>query len=313
MSLLSAAGANDDAQGPLTQEEMESFCCGPVLGSGSYGAVHLGILATGRLVAVKYISTQNSTKKALFQVETEVNMLKELSHPNIIRYLGCRTDHDYVLIFMEFAVAGNLTSIIRSFTGLNESVIRYYTYQMLLGLRYLHQKGVVHRDVKGENVLVDGLGVVKLADFGSSKNLLGINDHSRAGCDTLVGSPYWMAPEVIRNEPYGTKADIWSVGCTVVELLNGGVPPWRKEFDNVVSMLYLVGNTDVMLTIPEGSSELCRDFLKKCLERDTTKRPSAEELLKHPWLGLPGEELSTATKGVSNVSSSTEHLLCGCS
>ncbi|RNF25930.1 protein kinase-like protein [Trypanosoma conorhini] len=284
-SLMSAAEAKQDVQDPLTQEEMESFRCGPVLGSGSYGSVHLGILATGRLVAVKYVSIQNSSKRALSQVETEVNMLKELSHPNIIRYLGCRTNHDNVLVFMEFAVAGNLTSVVRSFTGLNESVIRYYTYQMLLGLRYLHQKGVVHRDVKGENILVDGLGVVKLADFGSSKNLLGINDYSRAGCDTLVGSPYWMAPEVIRNEEYGTKADIWSVGCTVVELLNGGTPPWRKEFENVVSMLYLVGNTDVMLTIPEGTSELCRDFLKKCLERDITKRPSAEELLQHPWLG----------------------------
>ncbi|EAN94867.1 protein kinase-like protein, putative [Trypanosoma cruzi] len=284
LSPVTIGDANDSENGPLTQEEMENFSCGPALGSGSYGTVHLGILKSGRLVAVKYLSIQNSVKDALSQVQKEVGVLKKLSHPNIIRYFGCCTDNDYILLFMEFAVAGSLTSIVRNFTGLNESVIQFYTYQMLLGLRYLHQKGVVHRDIKGENILVDGFGAVKLADFGSSKILPGISDRSRAGCETLIGSPFWMAPEVIRNEPYGTKTDIWSVGCTVVEMLNGGTPPWQEEFENVYSLMYYVGTTDSIPKIPEDTSESCRDFLRMCFQRDTTKRPSSDELLQHPWL-----------------------------
>ncbi|EKF37744.1 protein kinase-like protein, putative [Trypanosoma cruzi marinkellei] len=300
LSPVTLGDANASENGPLTQEEMETFSCGPALGSGSYGTVHLGILKCGRLVAVKYLSIQNSVKDALSQVQKEVGLLKELSHPNIIRYFGCCTDNEYILLFMEFALAGSLTSIVRNFSGLNESVIQLYTYQMLLGLRYLHQKGVVHRDIKGENILLDGFGVVKLADFGSSKILPGISDRSRAGCETLIGSPFWMAPEVIRNEPYGTKADIWSVGCTVVEMLNGGTPPWQEEFENVYSLMYYVGTTDSIPKIPEDTSESCRDFLRMCFQRDTTKRPSSDELLQHPWLrdaenhsGLLQEKLPT--------------------
>ncbi|KEG14442.1 protein kinase-like protein [Trypanosoma grayi] len=274
----------DNARSPLTQEEMETFRCGPALGSGSYGSVYLGILQCGRLVAVKYVNAQNSNSEAFAQVQVEMNTLKELSHPNIICYYGCSTADDHVMLFMEFAVAGSLTSIVRNFDGLNESMICLYTYQILLGLRYLHEKGVVHRDIKGENILVDGFGVAKLADFGCSKVLAGISGHSNAGCESLTGSPFWMAPEVIRNEPYGTKADIWSVGCTVVEMLKGGNPPWRDEFDNVYSAMYYVGSTDSIPVIPEGASDMCLDFLKQCFQRDATKRPSADELLKHLWL-----------------------------
>jgi serine/threonine protein kinase len=268
----------------LTVEEMETFSCGPALGKGSYGTVHLGILTNGKLVAVKYVNIVSESPETLASVKAEVNMLRELSHPNIIRYFGAHTIHDTMLVFMEFAVGGSLTSIVRKFTHLTEAVMQLYTYQILRGLLYLHEKGVVHRDIKGENILIDGYGVAKLADFGCSKALANIANSTQVGCGTLVGSPFWMAPEVIRSEAYGTKADIWSVGCTVVEMLNGGEPPWREEFDNVYSAMFYVGSTNDIPQIPEDTSELCRDFLFRCFERDVQKRASADELLQHPWL-----------------------------
>lgn len=281
----------------LTVEEMETFSCGPALGKGSYGTVHLGILTNGKLVAVKYINIVSQSPEALANVKAEVNMLRELSHPNIIRYFGAHTIHDTMLVFMEFAVGGSLTSIVRKFTHLTEAVMQLYTYQILRGLLYLHEKGVVHRDIKGENILIDGYGVAKLADFGCSKALANIANATQVGCGTLVGSPFWMAPEVIRSEAYGTKADIWSVGCTVVEMLNGGEPPWREEFDNVYSAMFYVGSTNDIPQIPEETSELCRDFLFRCFERDVQKRASADELLQHPWLR------SAAAASVSEESS----------
>lgn len=268
----------------LTIEEMETFSCGPALGKGSYGTVHLGILTNGKLVAVKYVNIVSESPETLTSVKAEVNMLRELSHPNIIRYFGAHTIHDTMLVFMEFAVGGSLTSIVRKFTHLTEAVMQLYTYQILRGLLYLHEKGVVHRDIKGENILIDGYGVAKLADFGCSKALANIANATQVGCGTLVGSPFWMAPEVIRSEAYGTKADIWSVGCTVVEMLNGGEPPWREEFDNVYSAMFYVGSTNDIPQIPEETSELCRDFLFRCFERDVQRRASADELLQHPWL-----------------------------
>jgi len=192
-------------------------------------------------------------------------------------------------VFMEFAVGGSLTSLVRKFERLSEPVMCFYTLQILRGLEFLHAKKVVHRDIKGENILIDGHGVAKLADFGCSKALADIANRSQAGCDTLVGSPYWMAPEVIKNEAYGTKADIWSVGCTVVEMLNGGDPPWHNKFDNVYSaMFFIAGTTEIPNNVPDEISENCRHFLARCFERDVSKRATAQELLRHPWLDNVG-------------------------
>lgn len=265
----------------LTDDQMENFCCGPVLGKGSYGTVYMGILPSGKLVAVKYISLVSIREEVLNSVKGEVQMLMELSHPNIIRYYGAHHMDGTLMIFMEFAVGGSLASLVRKFSSFSEPVLQLYTVQILSGLLYLHQKGVIHRDIKGENILVDVDGISKLADFGSSKSLVSSN-HSSVG--TLVGSPFWMAPEVIRNEAYGIKADIWSVGCTVVEMLNGGEPPWKSQFDNAYSAMFYVGSTNDIPVIPEDTSELCRVFLYRCFERDPSKRASAEELLHHEWL-----------------------------
>ncbi|CUG91131.1 protein kinase, putative [Bodo saltans] len=285
----------------LNPDEMDRFHLGPQLGRGSYGTVHMGMLPSGKLVAVKVIQIVRKKKDQLNAVKLEVNMLRSLTHPNIIRYFGCHATQGQMQVFMEFAVGGSLTSLVRKFEKLSEPVMRYYTQQILSGLQFLHTRHVVHRDIKGENILIDGHGVAKLADFGCSKGLADIANKSQNGCGTLVGSPYWMAPEVIKNEAYGTKADIWSVGCTVVEMLNGGHPPWHEKFDNVYSAMFFIASTsEIPSNIPNDVSDLCKDFLARCFERDVTKRASAADLLIHPWL----QDLASSSGGATGSDSS---------
>ena len=282
----------------LTFEQMENFIPGPPLGRGSYGSVFMGMLPDGRLVAVKEVEISRKHKKEqLAQVKKEVNVLRTLEHPNIIRYFGAHATGRTMRVFMEFAVGGSLTSLVRKFESLSEPLAKQYTHQILCGLEYLHAQHVVHRDIKGENILIDGQGVAKLADFGCSKGLSDIANKSREGCASLVGSPYWMAPEVIRNEAYGTKADIWSVGCTVVEVLNGGNPPWHEKFDNIYTAMYFIGTTtDLPSNIPETVSDTYKHFLARCFDRDVSTRASASELLNHPWITESSPTDSSETK-----------------
>lgn len=303
-ALLGDAQQNgEQADWILNPDEMDRFHCGPQLGRGSYGTVHMGMLPSGKLVAVKVIQIVRKKKDQLNAVKLEVNMLRSLNHPNIIRYFGAHATQGTMRVFMEFAVGGSLTSLVRKFEKLSEPVMRYYTHQILSGLQFLHTRHVVHRDIKGENILIDGHGVAKLADFGCSKGLADIANKSQNGCGTLVGSPYWMAPEVIKNEAYGTKADIWSVGCTVVEMLNGGLPPWHEKFDNVYSAMFFIASTkEIPSNIPNDVSDTCRDFLARCFERDVTKRASAADLLIHPWLqDLPASAGSDSSSNNNNT------------
>ena len=277
----------DDITSQLENIKMEDIIHGPHLGSGSYGAVYMGLLPSGKLIAVKELTLAQDCEVSdtLEQVQREVNVLRSLEHPNIIQYYGCRISPQSVYIFMEYATGGSLTSLVRKFAKLTEPVVQQYAQQILCGLEYLHSHNTIHRDIKGENILIDSHGIAKLADFGCSKALTGIASHSQAGCQSLVGSPFWMAPEVIKGGTYGTKADIWSVGCTVVEMLNGGQAPWAETFENVCAAMYFVGTTSgIPSNVPTDISQPCRDFLTCCFDRDVNKRATASQLLHHPWL-----------------------------
>lgn len=303
--------ASADGDLPLTVDLMDSYVRGPTLGSGSYGSVYMGMLSiTGRLVAVKEVRISSRRKDALSQAKKEVEFLQSLSHPNIIQYFGCRNKGGMMYVFMEFATGGSLTSLVRKFGRLQESVVGLFVHQILTGLSYLHTKGIVHRDVKGDNILIDSCGVAKLADFGCSKLLADIANTGEAGCGTLIGSPYWMAPEVIRSEAYGTKADIWSLGCTVVEMLNGGEPAWREKFETAYAAMYFIGHATEQFpsNIPDGVSDGCKDFLSRCFERDVSRRAAAEELLSHPWL----QEAHTSPNGTGTEFSSASVSMDSC-
>ena len=192
---------------------------GRLLGRGAFGSVHLGILQNCTLVAVKIVDLRDEGQASdaeIAKLEKEVNFMRKLQHPNVIKYKACEFNEKRrrIYIFMEYAVGGSLTSLVKACSArLSEAVAAQCIRQMLCGLAFLHENNVVHRDIKGENVLLDSEGCIKLADFGCARDI--------ATCtmsNSFAGTPYWAAPEVFKNG-FNKKADIWSVGCTAVEVL----------------------------------------------------------------------------------------------
>jgi mitogen-activated protein kinase kinase kinase 2 len=169
---------------------------------------------------------------------------------------------------------------LRDIGPLNEILARKYTRQILEGVAYLHDNRIVHRDVKGANILRDSFGNIKLADFGASKRLQTIRS-GRSGLKSVQGTPYWMAPEVIKGEAYTDRADIWSVGATVVEMLQSH-PPWY-DFEPTAAMFKIVME-DTVPNLPAHCSEHATHFLTKCFIKDKSQRPSARELLETPFV-----------------------------
>jgi serine/threonine protein kinase len=260
---------------------------GALLGSGSFGRVHLGLnLDTGELIAVKQVEL--SAEKLLPEqqpeiraLQSEIGILRNLKHENIVQYLGSSVENNTLNIFLEYVPGGSISSLLRKFGSLPEHLVRLYTKQILQGLRYLHSHKIIHRDIKGANILVDNKGVIKLADFGASKKLEGLVSHGDVA--SLKGTIYWMAPEVIRQSGYGRQADIWSLGCTVIEMATGR-PPWSGEFAEQISALFNIATTNDPPPIPQSLSREARDFLMLCFKRNPRERPTASRLLKHPWI-----------------------------
>eukprot|EP00760_Papus_ankaliazontas_P029232 PhM_4_TR4170/c0_g1_i1/m.50431 len=266
-------------------DDLTGWRVGTLLGKGSFGTVFLSMLRSGKIVAVKQIHIVGNETSEYEPLVREVGTMRKLHHKNIAAFLGCEVKEHEVNIFMEYVSGGSLADIIKKFKPLPASVISSYTKQILLALDYLHNNRIIHRDIKADNILVETSTVVpldhviKLADFGTSKHL----QSTIAKCKTFVGTPYWMAPEVLTApEGYTTKADIWSVGCTVVEMLTGK-PPWPQK-QNVHQAVYMIGSGQTPMEIPTDLPEDLKDFLDKCFERDSANRPSAEELLHHPFL-----------------------------
>ncbi|XP_028836120.1 mitogen-activated protein kinase kinase kinase 2 [Denticeps clupeoides] len=255
---------------------------GKLLGQGAFGRVFLCYDAdTGRELAVKQVHfdpDSPETSKEVSALECEIQLLKNLFHERIVQYYGClRDSHDRTLsIFMEYMPGGSIKDQLKSYGALTENVTRKYTRQILEGVSYLHSNMIVHRDIKGANILRDSAGNVKLGDFGASRRLQTIC-LSGSGIKSVTGTPYWMSPEVISGEGYGRKADIWSVGCTVVEMLTQR-PPWA-EFE-AMAAIFKIATQPTNPALPAHVSDHCRDFLKRIFV-DTRQRPAAEDLLRH--------------------------------
>ncbi|XP_036995749.1 mitogen-activated protein kinase kinase kinase 2 isoform X3 [Artibeus jamaicensis] len=174
---------------------------------------------------------------------------------------------------------GSIKDQLKAYGALTENVTRKYTRQILEGVHYLHSNMIVHRDIKGANILRDSTGNVKLGDFGASKRLQSIC-LSGTGMKSVTGTPYWMSPEVISGEGYGRKADIWSVGCTVVEMLTEK-PPWAEY--EAMAAIFKIATQPTNPKLPPHVSDYTRDFLKRIFI-EAKMRPSAEELLRHMFV-----------------------------
>ncbi|PUU84361.1 hypothetical protein B9Z19DRAFT_4627 [Tuber borchii] len=251
------------------------YTLGDCLGKGAFGSVYRALnWGTGETVAVKQIRLTDLPKSELRVIMLEIDLLKNLNHPNIVQYHGFVKTADSLYIILEYCENGSLHSICKNFGKFPENLVGLYMTQVLHGLLYLHDQGVIHRDIKGANILTTKEGLVKLADFGVATRATGLSDSS------VVGTPYWMAPEVIELAGATTASDIWSVGCTAVELLDGK-PPYHKLAS--MQALFRIVNDDHP-PLPEGASPAVRDFLMQCFQKDPNLRVSARKLLKHPWI-----------------------------
>lgn len=240
-------------------------------------------------MAVKQMSADEVSSKELITLENEINLLQNLKHKNIVRYLGMDMSGSNLSIFLEYVSGGSIKALISKFGALDESIVRSYTRQLLLGLEYLHRHGIAHRDIKGANCLVGNDGVIKLADFGNSKRWRVDSPESLQASlkssGDLKGTPCWMAPEIIKDESSSVqwkKADVWSLACTTLEMITGR-PPW-SQFDNTVTILYHIACEDTLPEYPDPASIELISFLNLCLQRKADMRPDTTSLLLHPFV-----------------------------
>ena len=210
------------------------------LGRGGSGVVYKAIhRLKGHIVAIKVISVLNVPKDQISNVEAEIRLMRGLKHPNIVKYIDSKLEGSDLCIVLEYVEGGSLSKIMHDVGQgtLPESLVTIYISKMLRGLVYLHSEGVIHRDIKAANILVDRDGEVRLADFGVAIQTQSSTMGSGAVRD-VVGTPYWMAPEVIKMSGATDRSDVWSVGCTVIELLTGA-PPY-SELGQVPALFRIV-------------------------------------------------------------------------
>jgi mitogen-activated protein kinase kinase kinase len=230
---------------------------GQLIGKGTYGRVYLGMNAdTGEVLAVKQVEVnpriagqdKDRVKEMVAAMDQEIDTMQHLEHPNIVQYLGCERGELSISIYLEYISGGSIGSCLRKHGKFEESVVKSLTRQTLSGLSYLHDQGILHRDLKADNILLDLDGTCKISDFGISKktdNIYG-NDAS----NSMQGSVFWMAPEVVQSQGqgYSAKVDIWSLGCVVLEMF-AGRRPWSRE--EAIGAIFKLGSLSQAPPIPD--------------------------------------------------------------
>ncbi|XP_073796529.1 TRAF2 and NCK interacting kinase b isoform X16 [Danio rerio] len=266
-----------------------------LVGNGTYGQVYKGRhVKTGQLAAIKVMDVTGDEEE---EIKAEINMLKKYSHHrNIATYYGAFIKKnppgmdDQLWLVMEFCGAGSVTDLIKNTKGnsLKEEWTAYICREILRGLTHLHQHKVIHRDIKGQNVLLTENAEVKLVDFGVSAQL----DRTVGRRNTFIGTPYWMAPEVIAcdenpDATYDFKSDLWSLGITAIEMAEGAPPLCDMH---PMRALFLIPRNPAPRLKSKKWSKKFQSFIESCLVKNHNQRPSTEQLIKHPFIkDLPNE------------------------
>lgn len=248
------------------------------IGQGASGGVYTGFeKGSNRLVAIKQMNLEQQPKKDL--IINEIIVMKESSHPNIVNFIDSYLWEGELWVIMEYMEGGSLTDVV-TYNIMTEGQIASVCRETLRGLQHLHSKGVIHRDIKSDNILLSMEGNIKLTDFGFCATI----NEAQNKRTTMVGTPYWMAPEVVTRKEYGRKVDIWSLGIMAIEMIEGE-PPYLTE--SPLRALWLIATNGTPVIKDEHNlSEVFRDFLYFALKVEPEKRASAHDLLRHDFMKL---------------------------
>eukprot|EP01062_Namystynia_karyoxenos_P083526 TRINITY_DN9617_c0_g1_i1.p1 TRINITY_DN9617_c0_g1~~TRINITY_DN9617_c0_g1_i1.p1 ORF type:complete len:1300 (+),score=64.13 TRINITY_DN9617_c0_g1_i1:139-4038(+) len=287
---------------------------GSLIGSGTFGKVFRALeWRTGRQLAVKEVELTNA--QVLKDLKKEIDVLRHAKHPNVVRYIGLDRVKTTAYILMEYVSGGTIADAVKMFKRLPEPTSAQYTRHISVGVAYLHRNRIVHRDLKGANLLLTSEGRVKLADFGSAKNIMTEVSGTGAsvgaqGCMTVRGTPYWMAPEVITEQGHGMAADVWSLGCTIIEMLTGR-PPYSGT-NQMAAMQRIAGGHRPLERDDPNISDDARALIDDCLRHAKEERPDAKQVRQYTWVKLhtdwmppdPAEDLDdTCSKAPSECHS----------
>ncbi|XP_072272512.1 mitogen-activated protein kinase kinase kinase 1 isoform X2 [Pyxicephalus adspersus] len=269
------------------REEIE-WLKGQQIGLGAFSSCYQAQdVGTGTLMAVKQVTYVRNTSTEQGEVvealREEIRMMGHLSHPNIIRMLGATCEKSNYNLFVEWMAGGSVAHLLSKYGAFKESVVINYTEQLLRGLSYLHENQIIHRDIKGANLLIDSTGQrLRIADFGAAARLASKGTGAGEFQGQLLGTIAFMAPEVLRGQQYGRSCDVWSVGCSIIEMACAK-PPWNAEkHSNHLALIFKIASATTAPSIPPHLSPGLRDVTLRCLELQPQDRPPSRELLKHP-------------------------------